>query len=423
MEIGIVAALAILYVLLAKPLTRMNVTAPMLFLVAGAVLYSFTGELSVTSDVVHVLAEVTLVVILFHDASTVRLGALRGDSSIPLRLLAIGFPLALGATFTFVGWLLPALGVAGALLIAGAVTPTDAGLGAPTILNPLVPVRIRRALNVESGLNDGLATPVVLFALAALASEEGAVHEKLLSMAVGPVALAIIIAVVVALFGARFVDVSAARHWSSPAGRAVAVLVLPIACFGVALAVDANAFICAFVAGLVFGSASSAYRRELEMSETLDSGANLIGYVVWFLAGGLVELTFANGIRWQWIVIALAVLTVLRILPVAISLIGTGLRWQSVLFVGWFGPRGLATIVFALLALEELGPNDPAMIDIAGVVAVTVILSVFAHGISAGILARRYGQWVDRTKPKVELKAVSGAEIDPKPRGHSRLHS
>ncbi|MEI2729707.1 MAG: cation:proton antiporter [Candidatus Nanopelagicales bacterium] len=179
MDIGIVALLAILYVLLAKPLTRINVTAPMLFLVAGAVLYSLTGELAVTSDVVHVLAEVTLVIILFHDASTVRLGALRGDSSIPLRLLAIGFPLALGATFALVGWLLPALGVAGALLVAGAVTPTDAGLGAPTILNPRVPIRIRRALNVESGLNDGLATPVVLFALAALASEEGAVHEQL----------------------------------------------------------------------------------------------------------------------------------------------------------------------------------------------------------------------------------------------------
>ncbi|MEI2729708.1 MAG: cation:proton antiporter [Candidatus Nanopelagicales bacterium] len=207
-------------------------------------------------------------------------------------------------------------------------------------------------------------------------------------MALGPVALAITVAVVVALVGARFVDVSAARHWSSPAGRAVAVLVLPLVCFGVALAVDANAFICAFVAGLVFGSASSAYGRELEMSETLDSGANLIGYVVWFLAGGLVQLTFAQGIRWQWIVIAVAALTVLRILPVAISLVGTGLRWQSVLFVGWFGPRGLATIVFALLAFEELGPDDPVMVDIAGIVAVTVILSVFAHGISSGILAR-----------------------------------
>ena len=159
------------------------------------------------------------------------------------------------------------------------------------------------------------------------------------------------------------------------------------------------------------------------MSETLDSGANLIGYVVWFLAGGLVQLTFAQGIRWQWIVIAVAALTVLRILPVAISLVGTGLRWQSVLFVGWFGPRGLATIVFALLAFEELGPDDPVMVDIAGIVAVTVILSVFAHGISSGILARRYGQWADRTKPEAELKVVAGATVDPKPRGFSRLHS
>ena len=147
----------------------------MLFLVSGALLYSFTGELVVTSEAVHVLAEVTLVVILFHDASTVRLGALRGDSGLALRLLAVGFPLALGATFAFAGWLLPALGVAGALLIAGAVTPTDSGLGAPTILNPLVPIRIRRALNVESGLNDGLAILLFLNPLCSSSTDKGAV--------------------------------------------------------------------------------------------------------------------------------------------------------------------------------------------------------------------------------------------------------
>ncbi len=423
MEVGILAALAVLYALLARPFTRLNVTAPMLFFVAGAALYLAAGNLTVTNEVVHVLAEVTLVVILFHDASTVRLGALRGDANVPLRLLAIGFPLALGATFALVGWLIPSLGVAGALLVAGAITPTDAGLGAPTILNPRVPIRVRRALNVESGLNDGLATPVVLFALAALATEEGGFTPQLLSMAVAPVALALMIAIVVALVSAKFVDISAKRKWSSASGRAVAVLVLPLLCFGISIAVDANAFICAFVAGLVFGSASTAYRRELTMSETLDSGANLIGYVVWFLAGGLVEIVFDNEFHWQWVVIAVAALTVLRMLPVAISLIGSKFRWQTVLFIGWFGPRGMATIVFALLAAEELGQTNPVMLDIGGIVGVVVILSVFAHGISAGPLARRYGDWASRAQPTAELESVAGGAFEPQPRGHSRLNS
>ena len=257
---------------------------------------------------------------------------------------------------------------------------------------------------MESGLNDGLATPVVLFALAALASEEGAVHEqcsrwpsryrqssshrcrrrRLRWLA------------------ARFVDVSAARHcrprapfWSfrlSVSGSRYQLMPMPSS---------------AHLLPVWYSDQHTAANRNVE---TLDSG-EFIGYVVWFLAGGLVQLTFAQGIRWQWIVIAVAALTVLRILPVAISLVGTGLRWQSVLFVGWFGPRGLATIVFALLAFEELGPDDPVMVDIAGIVAVTVILVC-----SFRILAQRYGQWADRTK-------LSGAAVDPKPRGFSRLHS
>ena len=416
-----IAALAVLYALLAKPLARLNVTAPMLFMVAGAAIFAAVPGLTVDNEVVHILAEVTLVVILFHDASTVRLSALRGDSGVPIRLLAIGFPLALGATFALVGWLLPALGAAGALLIAGAITPTDAGLGAPTILNPLVPLRIRRSLNVESGLNDGLATPVVLFALSALAAEEGVGTGSLFSMALMPVVLALAVALVVALISAKFLDLSASRKWSSASGRSIAVLVLPMVVFGAALAVEANAFIAAFVAGLIFGSASSAYRDEPTMSESLDTGANLIGYVVWFFAGGLVELVFEDGFRWQWIVIALAALTILRIVPVALSLIGTGFRWQTVWFIGWFGPRGLATLVFALLAAEELGEGSPYIQDIAGIVGVTVVLSVFAHGISSGVLARKYGAWAERVKPAAELRepAVKGPE--PIPRGHSRL--
>ena len=422
MEVGILAALAVLYALLARPFARFNVTAPMLFFLAGACLYLAAGDRGATGEVVHVLAEVTLVVILFHDASTVRLGALRGDANVPLRLLAIGFPLALGTTFALVGWLLPGLGVAGALLVAGAITPTDAGLGAPTILNRRVPLRVRRALNVESGLNDGLATPVVLFALSALATEEGTFTQHVLSMALAPVALGLAVAIVVALVSAKFVDLSADRKWSSASGRAVAVLVLPLVCFGISLAVDANAFICAFVAGLVFGSVSTAYRRELTMSETLDSGANLIGYVVWFLAGGLVEIVFDSEFRWQWVVIAVAALTVLRVVPVAVSLIGTKFRWQSVLFIGWFGPRGMATIVFALLAAEELGATNPLMLDIGGIVGVVVILSVFAHGITAGPLARRYGDWIARVQPEAEIESM-GAAFEPQPRGHSRISS
>ena len=152
------AGLIVCYALVARRLTHANFTAPMLSVAAGLVFFS-ASSVDINADFVHAMAEVTLVIILFHDASTVRISQLRRDAGIAFRLLAIGFPLALLATFLLAGSLLPALGAGGAWLIAAAITPTDAGLGAPTVLNPVVPLRVRRGLNVESGLNDGLATP------------------------------------------------------------------------------------------------------------------------------------------------------------------------------------------------------------------------------------------------------------------------
>jgi NhaP-type Na+/H+ or K+/H+ antiporter len=134
----------------------------------------------------------------------------------------------------------------------------------------------------------------------------------------------------------------------------------------------------------------------------LEVASDLLGFVVWFFAGGILLVVFDDGFEWSWLVLAVLALTVLRVVPVFLSLLGTGYRRPTVLFVGWFGPRGLATIVFGLLALEELSADSPVMTDISGVIAITVLLSVFAHGFSAGPLSQRYGTWVRRTHPPIE---------------------
>ena len=188
--ITVMSALVFCYALTARRVTLANVTAPMLSVVAGLVFFS-TRAVEINSTFVHSIAEITLVIILFHDASTVRLSQLRHDPGIAFRLLAIGFPLALLATFLLTRPLLPELGWAGAVVIAAAITPTDAGLGAPTVLNPVVPLRVRRGLNVESGLNDGLATPIVLVALGVLAEREDAPIPGLLGIGVMSVLLAL----------------------------------------------------------------------------------------------------------------------------------------------------------------------------------------------------------------------------------------
>ena len=409
LALAVIAVLLFGWSLVGRHAERWGITAPMAFIVAGGLLATTIGE-GFSAGTIRFLAEITLVIILFHDASTVRLADLRADPWIAVRLLAVGFPLALVLTVGASIWLLPAAGVAGAVLIAGALTPTDAGLGAPTIMNPAVPVRVRRALNVESGLNDGLATPVVLGALSVLLGGPQDEREGVLSLAAQPVLVGLVVGIVMGLAGAFLLDRSRDSGWSSSRARGLAVFALPLAAYGVAEMLDANAFIAAFVGGLAFGRASRCVAEEPEVSETLEIAADLFGAVLWFLAGALVVGTFESGFRWQWFVLAALALTVLRIVPVAVALWGTGFRWPTVLFIGWFGPRGVATIVFGLLAVESLG-DDALLVDVAGVVGVTVLLSVFLHGMSAGPLSQRYGAWVARTHGPIETEP----SIEPMP--------
>ncbi len=195
--------------------------------------------------------------------------------------------LALLATFLLTRGMLPAIGVAGAWLLAASITPTDAGLGAPTVLNPVVPTRIRRGLNVESGLNDGLATPIVMLALATLVTDQGETEASILQVGVVPVVLAVVCATVVALLSAWAMDRSRERHWSTHRGRALATAAVPLLLFGLAEIVGANVFITAFVAGLVFGAASTTLAEEHETSDVIEIAVDLLGFVVWFFAGGI----------------------------------------------------------------------------------------------------------------------------------------
>jgi NhaP-type Na+/H+ or K+/H+ antiporter len=417
-EVGIalatLSAVILGWALLSRRAEGWGLTGPMVFIVAGVLLGDVVDP-ALGPSTVRLLAEITLAIVLFHDASTVRLAALRRDPWIAVRLLGVGFPLALALTTATTAWLLPAAGVAGAVLIAGSVTPTDAGLGAPTILNPTVPVRVRRAMNVESGLNDGLATPIVLAALAALVQTSGGEEDTALSLAVQPLLVAVAVGVVVGLLGAYLLDQSRAHDWSSPRGRALAVLLLPLLVYGAAEVLEGTVFIAAFVGGLVLGRASRCIEEEQDASETLEIAADLLSGVLWFLAGGLFLVALSSGFRWQWLALGVLALTVLRIVPVALALLGTGFKAPTVLFLGWFGPRGVATIVFGLLAVESLD-QGPLLTDVVGVVSVTVLLSVVAHGVSAGPLAQRYGEWAKRTQGPIEMEPT----VEPMPsRGRS----
>jgi NhaP-type Na+/H+ or K+/H+ antiporter len=269
------------------------------------------------------------------------------------------------------------------------------------VLNPVVPVRVRRMLNVESGLNDGLCTPFVMFAIAALAGEEGLAPRESVWAAVADLAVGILVGVVVGAGAGRLLGWSRTHRTSSRHTRPLAALVLPLIAYVGADLAGGNAFVAAFVAGSAFAGAAhwAGEEETLGLTEAL---ADPLGFAVWFAFGLLaVPLLFENT-GWGEVVFAVLALTLLRMVPVALALLGTGLRPQTVAFVGWFGPRGLATVVFTLLALEGL-ELDADLTRVVATTCLTVLLSVLAHGLSADPLARRFGAWAERTQPVEEL--------------------
>ena len=374
-------------------LGRWSITMPMVFVVVGSALSASplvqTG-LSPSTEVVRLLAEVTLAVLLFADASTLSFGSVEHDASPPARLLGIGLPLtlAVGALVAFA--LFPAQGVAFALLMASILAPTDAALGLPIFTNPKVPVRVRRALNVESGLNDGIATPFVTLFLALVVAEETAAYGGWLLSAVQQIGIAVLVGIAVGVLGGRLLVYAKRRGWTKGTPLQIAVLALALASYLVSVGLGGNGFVAAFVGGIAFSVGSRA--RLAEFAEYSETTGTLLSLGVWTLFGALFVPRAIGSFEPQAILYALLSLTVIRMLPVFIALRGLRLRLDTRLLMGWFGPRGLASIVFGLLAFGELTQGSVEAGLLASVVTWTVLLSVLAHGLSAQPLAVWYSR-------------------------------
>jgi sodium/hydrogen antiporter len=387
-DLAIVAAIVFLWGTLSARLERYDVTAPIVFVLAGLVLTH--GPLALlgfepSHELVKALAEITLVLVLFSDASRVRLRDLRADAGLCLRLLGIGLPLTIGLGLLLALVLFHDMSIWLALLVGAALAPTDAALGAGVMVNPAVPARIRRLLNVESGLNDGIATPVVLVAIAGAATAEHAASVGP-GAAVAELALGVLAGVLVGGAGGLVVNVARRRGWAESGFAGSAVLALAVCAYACALALHGNGFIAAFVGGLAYGATSGKLGERL-VPYVEETGA-LVSLLVWLAFGAIAVVPAFESLTWQAVLYAVLSLTVIRMVPVALALAGRRLGRAAVAFVGWFGPRGLASVVFALLALEDLGQfAEPAIT----VIAFTVLLSVVAHGLTANPLARRYG--------------------------------
>ena len=272
---------------------------------------------------------------------------------------------------------------------------------AQVINDERIPLRLRRALNVESGLNDGIATPVVSFMLAVAASQIGATtHGESFQAgaALRELALGALVGLTAGVGGAALITLGARYRLIATGGRRLATFATAIGAFATALALDGNAFISAFVAGIAFGAALKDEVAEMEQAmELTELGGELLALVVWFLFGAaLVPLAF-DELDGPILAYAALSLTVVRILPVTLCMSRSSLDRTSVGFLGWFGPRGLASVVFALLAIEDLGESSAVVEQAVAAVALTVMLSVVVHGVTAGPGGRRYVQREEST--------------------------
>ena len=380
--IAIFIALVFLYSLISGRLERTVLTAPMLFTAAGMLTLLFLPELwerKVSLEVFLRVAEVGLVLLLFTDASRTDLQVLNNIRNLPVRLLSIGMLLTilLGGLIALV--VFPQLTVWEAGILAAILAPTDAGLGQIIVSSPRVPIRIRQALNVEAGLNDGLSVPFLLFFMALAGTVVEGHHASLARFILEQLGFGAFVGVGIGLLGGWLLGLAHRQEWMAESFQQLGVVVLPLLCALASDAVGASMFIAAFVAGLVV---QAGFKEAGKGSgEFAEEWGQLLNLSVFFLFGVLVaraghQFTMAH------LLYAILSLTLVRMLPVAIALLGARLQKATVLFMGWFGPRGLASIVLGLVYLEH-GMHLPGESTIRLAVMATVSLSIFAHGLTA----------------------------------------
>jgi NhaP-type Na+/H+ or K+/H+ antiporter len=389
-NLAILGTFIFLYSIFSGGLEKTPINGALVFTAFGLAVGPLGFDLlvgDVDSEGLSTLAEVTLALLLFADAANADLDKLKQFSKIPTRMLLIGLPLTILLGFGAGVVLFNGLGLLEIALLATMLAPTDAALGKAVVTNKKVPSNIRESLNVESGLNDGICVPV-LFLFLILATKTGAEHgggttQLALTLLAEEIGIGAGVGVVLTLIGWVLLKRFGERGWVTETWVQLPVPALGVACFGVAQWIGGSGFIASFVGGLLFGWIISQENKHKLLLAAEGTGDTL-SLITWVVFGAAVVGRYIDSLTWQVVVYALLSLTVIRMLPVFISLSGMGLRTDEKLFMGWFGPRGLASIVFAVIVLHEHLPGGDT---ISVTVVCTIIFSVIGHGISANPLA------------------------------------
>lgn len=393
-NLALLAAFLLTYSIFAGRFESRLLNGPLMFMLAGLILGpAFLGILQprIDSHGLRILAELTLAIVLFSDAANADLKLLKTHEGLPLRLLLIGLPLTMLSGWLLGIWLFPQAPLIELALLAILLAPTDAALGKAVVSNPKVAAPVREGLNVESGLNDGICVPVLLMFLALLIEEH---TQSPLSLAIElffeELGIGALIGGTLTFMAWLMQRYSGKHHWQTPMWSQLTLPGLAVLCFATAQTLGGSGFIAAFVGGLLASYLFAEQKHDLlKASEEL---ASLLSIITWVVFGALVIPSVWSSFTVDVWLYALLSLTVIRIVPVLVSLAGTGFDFETRLFIGWFGPRGLASIVFAIMILDYPLQTGRTLVAVA---ACTVLLSVLLHGLSAN-------PWVSRLANRID---------------------
>jgi len=391
----VIALVVLSYGYISNKLARFYISGPMVFTGLGLLLSPLginATRLAVDANFVTVLVEIALVLVLFSDAALLDLTLLKKSWKIPARLLFIGLPITVVAGTVAGRYIFPDMPFLDVLLLALILTPTDAALGKAVVSDPKVPKMVRSTINVESGLNDGIIFPVLITVVALILAESGQEQESgWLVYVAKQIVFGSIVGGLIGYFGARLQVACLEREWMVESYRNLVPIALAIMSYYCAEVFSGNGFIAAFFAGLYAGNTSESVRENIE--DFAESEGELFVLISFFVFGLALIPKIWSFIDMSVVVYSLFSLTILRMLPVILSLLGSKLDFSTMSFIAWFGPRGIASILYALLVAHDFGSIEEYE-SLFAVVALTVLMSILAHGFSAQPLANWYSKHI-----------------------------
>jgi NhaP-type Na+/H+ or K+/H+ antiporter len=379
----VLAVLVLGYALISEKVNRSYIAPALIFLLLGMALGPFGLHLldaGPGTEGYTVLAQLALTVILFNQAANLRFDGIRLHGPVTLRLLVIGIPLTvvLGALTAAV--LLPVLPWWEAVCLAAIVAPTEVALIEALLDDRRIPERVRHALSVESGFYDGFALAILLTALA-LASEQADRSDVNWTWFIFSTEfLSLLAGAAVGLVGGLVVAWSRSRDWMSDIWAQLATLALAFICFGLGEWIQASGFVAAFTGGLAFSFVAKRKAAAPLSTQVCDATAQLLELLVFAMFGAFAVIDGWRRADWRIVLFALLALFAVRIVAVLVAFVRTGLPTPDRLFIGWFGPRGIGTVVLGLLVVNR---GDILHADvIATAVVVTVTLSLVLHSLT-----------------------------------------